>query len=72
MSILIALVIGLIVLLLGYLSSYLLKMVYPSLTPTLPEICNTWNDNHVMEWTLFTTGVLTYGAMCITGINCDH
>ena len=26
--------------------------------PSLPDVCKSWNTNHLMEWSLFFTGVI--------------
>jgi hypothetical protein len=60
-----ALLVGLIVVLAGVVSSHVVKEVGLS-TVSLPDECKSWNDKYVMEKTLFLTGVLTY-ALC-TGL----
>jgi hypothetical protein len=50
-----AIITGLLVVLFGYLSSFLVR---PFFKVDLPEICKTWNKNHVMEASLFVTGFL--------------
>ena len=67
MSLVLALVVGLLVVLMGYVAAFILKELKPELNPSLPEVCKTWNSNYVMEWTLFLTGVLTYGALAGAG-----
>ncbi len=50
-----SLLFGLLFVCIGLVSKYLLK---PILSITLPEICNKWNEKHLMEGTLFLTGAL--------------
>jgi hypothetical protein len=71
MSIQYALIVVLIVVVTGYVASYLLKEFVPSLSPSLPDICKKWNKNHIMEITLAVTGLLTYGVLSFTNICTD-
>jgi hypothetical protein len=51
-----AFIVGLIILITGLLISGHLQY----LVPKLPEVCEDWNKNHVMEISLFITGVTGY------------
>lgn len=46
---------GLLFVIIGFVSKLILN---PFLKVVLPEICNKWNENHLMEVTLFLTGAL--------------
>jgi len=58
-----AFIVGLIILITGLLISGHLQY----LVPKLPDVCNDWNKNHVMEISLFITGVTGY--LIFKGIN---
>jgi hypothetical protein len=58
-----ALIVGLLVILMGYISILILGFFVPKITPELPDICKSWNDNHTMEISLFITGILTYSLI---------
>ena len=49
-----AILFGVITVLIGLILSY----VFEFLKPTLPENCNDWDRNYVMEITLFFTGFI--------------
>jgi hypothetical protein len=61
-----AILVGILTVLGGYLASYIVR---PFLKVNLPEICKSWNKNHVMEWSLFTTGFLIHIILEISGVN---
>jgi hypothetical protein len=50
-----AILAGLMVILFGWIASFLVR---PYFQVSLPEICASWNRKHVMEITLFLTGAL--------------
>jgi hypothetical protein len=52
-----AIVLGLVIVIVGLLSSVLVK---PLFGVSLPEVCKKWNQNHVMEFSLFFTGFISY------------
>jgi len=52
-----ALVFGIATILIGMFSKAITK---PFLEVQLPEVCQSWNDNHVFEASLFLTGFITY------------
>ena len=58
--------VGVLVVIVGYIASMLLK---PYLGMSLPDICKTWNKKHVMEISLFVTGFIVYIIMEKAGIN---
>ena len=35
----------------------------------LPPVCNNWNKNHIMEISLFLSGVVLYMVYELTGVN---
>ena len=62
-----AVLVGLIVVIAGIGSSYIVKEVGLS-SVSLPDECKRWNDKHVMEKTLFLTGVLAYTLCTALGV----
>lgn len=63
-----AIVVGIITIIVGTLSGKILS-TYTNSNVMLPEVCNSWNKNYVMEKSLFLTGFLTHILCQITGIN---
>lgn len=63
-----AIIAGLIVVVFAYVASALVTRT-GLFRVNLPEECKRWNENHVMEWTLFLTGVLIYAAFKVVGFN---
>jgi len=64
--------VGLLVLGMGTVVS---KIVGSTLSVPLPTACKSWNKYHVMEISLFLTGVLAHIFCEVTGINkwyCKH
>ena len=57
-----AIIFGLLTVIIGYSSKLL---VHPFLDISLPDVCSRWNENHVMELSLFITGFLLYIVVCI-------
>ena len=51
------LIFGVITMLLGYASGFVIKKMNNSY---IPIECSDWNKHHVMEKTLFVTGMLTW------------
>ena len=47
---------GLVVVIISYVASYLMKPIFGV---NLPTICKNWNNNYLMEWTLFVTGIMS-------------
>ncbi len=58
--------VGLLVVIFGLLVSFIIS---PLLKVDLPSECKKWNKNHVMEITLFLTGVSIHLFCEFTGIN---
>jgi hypothetical protein len=58
--------VGLLTVLAGYVASTLIR---PYFKIDLPEICKSWNKNHLMEASLFVTGFLLHLFLEFTGIN---
>ena len=58
--------VGLLTVLAGYVGSTLIR---PYFKIDLPEICKSWNKNHLMEASLFVTGFLLHLFLEFTGIN---
>lgn len=61
-----AIVVGLAVVVVGTLVSYLLGNAFKV---DLPPVCNDWNKNYVMEISLFLTGLLAHLLFEFTGLN---
>ena len=55
-----------------YVVSHILKMLVPTLKPSLPEICSTWNENYVMEITLVGAAIALHLVFEYTGINAAY
>ena len=58
--------VGILTALIGYVASALVK---PYFKIDLPEICKSWNKNHLMEISLFATGFLLHIFLEFTGLN---
>ena len=58
--------VGILTVLIGYVASSLLR---PYFKIDLPEICKSWNKNHLMEASLFATGFLLHLFLEFTGMN---
>ncbi len=58
--------VGILTALIGYVASALVK---PYFKVDLPEICKSWNKNHLMEISLFATGFLLHIFLEFTGLN---
>jgi hypothetical protein len=54
---------GLISVLLGYIATFIVR---PLRIP-LPEICKSWNKNHLMEVSLFLVGFILFLILYFTG-----
>lgn len=61
-----AFVVGIIIVVIGLLVSFL---VGPMLSVDLPKICEEWNQNHAMEISLFLTGFVAHLALEAVGVN---
>jgi len=61
-----ALIVGILVIIVGNLSVYLVGKQF---SVNLPDICDTWNKYYTMEMSLFLTGFLTHIICQLTGIN---
>lgn len=60
------LVVGFLTVVFGYVAGLLVKMTHDV---EIPEVCKAFNENYVMEKTLFMTGVLLYLALELAGVN---
>lgn len=58
--------VGVLVVIFGTLVGYGVGRVFSS---KLPEVCREWNKNHVMEISLFLTGVLVHLVCEYSGLN---
>ena len=61
-----ATVIGIATVLIGTIVGYILGTYFPN---NLPEICSTWNKNHIMEISLFGTGFFLQILSYYVGLN---
>jgi hypothetical protein len=61
-----AIIIGIILILLGWVSVYLVPTYFKI---ELPDECKKWNDKHAMEISLFLVGVLLRLGVEVTGVN---
>ena len=61
-----AVVVGLMVLIVGSAVGYVVGRLN---SVDLPKVCKKWNKNHVMEISLFFTGVVLHLLCEISGIN---
>ena len=61
-----AVVVGLMVLVVGSIVGYLVGMMN---SVDLPKVCKKWNKNHVMEISLFLTGVVLHLLCEFSSIN---
>lgn len=60
-------IVGIMLIPFAYIAGYLAKMVVDK--PALPEVCSRWNENYIMEWNLFFTGVIFHITCELFGIN---
>ena len=58
--------VGLLTVFAGYVASMLIK---PYFKVDLPEICKSWNKEHIMEASLFVAGFLLHLFLEFTGLN---
>ena len=58
--------VGILAVFAGYVASAILK---PFFKIDLPEICKNWNKGHIMEASLFVSGVLLHLFLEFTGMN---
>ena len=61
-----AFLVGIIVLIIGSVVGYGLSKITKT---QIPEICKDWNKNHIMEYSLFLTGVVTHLSCELIGLN---
>lgn len=67
-----ALIVGIVVVIVGSATGYIVGKFNDV---DLPKVCKKWNKNHVMEISLFITGVLSHFIFEILGLNrwyCKH
>lgn len=58
--------VGILTVLVGSLVGFILGK---TVSTNLPRLCKEWNKNHIMEMSLFLTGVAVHLLCEITGIN---
>lgn len=56
---------GLVLIPLTYIAGLFAKVITQK--PTLPEICSTWNQYYIMEFTVFIAGFLMYLLLHFSG-----
>lgn len=61
-----ALVVGVVLLVVGYVVSFLVE---PYFGVSLPTVCKSWNKKYVFEVTLFLSGFLTHIVFELLGAN---
>lgn len=61
-----ALVVGILIVIIGTIITYLLGNMFKV---DLPPVCKDWNKNYIMEISLFLTGFLTHLAFEFMGAN---
>lgn len=61
-----AVVVGILTILIGYLSSFIIGYFEKV---DLPDVCKSWNKNYTMEKTLFLTGFLIHILSEVFGLN---
>lgn len=67
-----AVIMGIIVVVLGYIVSFITK---PWFGVALPEVCKSWNDDYMMEINLFLIGFIGHLGFELAGMNtwyCKH
>lgn len=63
-----AIVVGLATVIIGQLVGFSLSKIMKS-NNSIPSESRNWNKNHIMEWSLFLTGVLVHILCELFGIN---
>jgi len=61
-----AFVVGIMILVVGSIVGYCIGKLY---SVDLPKECKSWNKNHIMELSLFSTGFILHLVCEFTGIN---
>lgn len=61
-----SIVVGIIVVIIGSIVGYFLGK---TMGINLPQVCKTWNKNHIMELSLFLTGVIVHLLCEYTQLN---
>lgn len=67
-----AIFVGIITVILGYVAGYIVNQLEKKETP---DLCKNWNENYVMEKSLFLTGFLVHVFCELTTVNkwyCKH
>lgn len=62
-----ACVVGICLIPFAYIAGFIAKQIVSK--PSLPEVCNKWNENYIMEINLFIAGFLFHLVFEYTGIN---
>jgi hypothetical protein len=61
-----AIVVGILTVLVGVIVKAIISMIVPSV---VPDVCKGWNKYHIMELSLFCTGVLVHLGCEFSGLN---
>jgi hypothetical protein len=67
-----AVIMGIIVVVLGYVVGYFTK---PFFSVDLPDVCKSWNDKYMLEVNLFLIGFIAHVGFELAGLNswyCKH
>lgn len=62
-----AVVVGFLLIIFVYVASAIVSLM--GLKPSLPDICKTWNKNHIMEISVFLAGALFHLSFEVLGLN---
>jgi hypothetical protein len=62
-----AIIVGIALIPFTYIAGFLAKLV--TTKPNLPEICDEWNENYIMEVNLFLAGFLFHITFEVLGLN---
>ena len=61
-----AIIVGILTVIVGVFVKAIISGIVPSV---VPDICKDWNKHHIMEISLFFTGVLVHLGCEFTGLN---
>lgn len=62
-----AIIVGIILIPITYVAGVISKQIVNR--PSLPEVCQTWNENYIMEINLFLAGFLFHILLEYIGVN---
>jgi len=61
-----AIIVGILTVIVGVLVKCAIRQISPTV---VPDECKNWNKNHIMELSLFFTGVFVHLGCEVTGLN---